>query len=202
MILAVDTSQLQSSICLLTKDGLILVDSIQGSTQASHSKSLLPLIDELLKRNKQTIAEIETYAVGVGPGSFTGIRIGCSTIKAFAQVFQKPILSFSSLKACYYSHSEKPVENFVFLQNAYQGMVFAGWFESAKWNEGAFTEAELPTKFDSKTIFKKDLPIINTGILQATLDSLNEKSFTDYSSLKANYLRPSQAEAKYSVLNC
>ena len=66
---------------VLTKDNFIFSKSINAKMH--HNETMLPLIDELLKENSCDIADIDEFGVIIGPGSFTGIRVGISTIKAF-----------------------------------------------------------------------------------------------------------------------
>ena len=73
------------------------------SNEVTHSEKLLPLIHETLKQVNLTLKDISLLACINGPGSFTGIRIGLATIKAFAQVENLPIYSMSSLEAIAYS---------------------------------------------------------------------------------------------------
>ena len=65
----------------------------------THSEKLMPLIDEILKTNNVTLNDIDLFACGVGPGSFTGVRIGVSTIKAFVDSSNKPCVAVSSFES-------------------------------------------------------------------------------------------------------
>lgn len=93
-ILGIDTTTKEASVSLL-KDKTIITKSI--SNEVTHSEKLLPLIDKTLKENNVTLKDIDLYACINGPGSFTGIRIGLSTIKAFTFIDGKKIFSISSL---------------------------------------------------------------------------------------------------------
>ena len=85
-ILAIDTS---SSICSTAiLDDEVLIDKNELNNGRTHSENLMPLIDELLKRNNITVKDINLLACSVGPGSFTGIRIGVASIKAIAEVLK------------------------------------------------------------------------------------------------------------------
>jgi len=96
-LLAVDTSQLQAAVCLL--DGGRVLAGHTGSVDVAHSEGLLAHVDALLRGASLRLDQLDGFAAGVGPGSFTGIRIGCATIKALAQVLDKPVVAFSSLRA-------------------------------------------------------------------------------------------------------
>lgn len=93
-ILAVDSSSSVASVSLY-KDGEILTKVSED--KLTHSQTLLPLIEKLLKENNVTNNDLDLYLSSNGPGSFTGIRIGISTVKALAHVSKKNIVSFTSL---------------------------------------------------------------------------------------------------------
>lgn len=96
-ILALDTSTLMATVAVIEDDKLIGEYSI--NQDMSHSENLVPMIIEVLKNLNFKIEDIDAYAVGVGPGSFTGLRIGIATMKGFAHVFDKPIIGVSTLEA-------------------------------------------------------------------------------------------------------
>ena len=102
-ILAIETSCDICSVSLLEDDNLIL--ELKESTAKNHSEALMPLIDKLFKQTELTLNDIDLFAVDNGPGSFTGIRIGLSTVKAFCDVTNKPCVSVSSLEALAYTAS-------------------------------------------------------------------------------------------------
>lgn len=92
-ILSIDTTTKVAAVSVLYNNNII-EKSI--SNEVTHSEKMLPLIDEVLKENNITLKDINMYACINGPGSFTGIRIGLSTLKAFSFVDDKNIFSMSS----------------------------------------------------------------------------------------------------------
>lgn len=92
-ILSLDTTTKVAAVSILYNDRII-EKSI--SNEVTHSEKMLPLIDEILKENNITLNDIDMYACINGPGSFTGIRIGLSTLKAFSFVDNKSIFSMPS----------------------------------------------------------------------------------------------------------
>ena len=101
IMLAIETSCDICSISLFDDNNLII--ELKEETPKTHSEALMPLIDRLLKKTNQSLSEIDLFAVDNGPGSFTGIRIGLSTVKAFCDVTNKPCVSVSSLEALAYT---------------------------------------------------------------------------------------------------
>lgn len=96
-ILSVDSSTTVAS-CAVINEEEILSEAIVNS-KTTHSQKLLPLIADTLDRSNTDIEEIDYFAVANGPGSFTGLRIGVSTINGLAQAMDKPVVGVSALKA-------------------------------------------------------------------------------------------------------
>lgn len=71
--------------------------------EMSHSEKLIPMIKELLDNLNLKPKDIDLYGVSIGPGSFTGLRIGVGSIKTLAHLFNKPIIGISTIKALAYS---------------------------------------------------------------------------------------------------
>ena len=85
-ILSVDTTAKTAAACVsMVRDGVVypLCDSHLNST-LTHSESILPMIDFCLKNAGVSLSEVDVLAISAGPGSFTGVRIGISTIKGLA----------------------------------------------------------------------------------------------------------------------
>jgi len=95
--LAIDTST-STAGCALMEDERVRAEIILN-LGVNHSASLLPSIDHLIKLAGIRMADIDLYACTVGPGSFTGLRIGASTVKGFAMATGKPIAGVSALEA-------------------------------------------------------------------------------------------------------
>lgn len=96
-ILAVDTTTPCGSIAIL--EDARLVAEINVASATTHSARLLSSIRFLLDANDLDIHDIEGFAVSPGPGSFTGIRIGLSTVKSFAFASGRSVAPVSSLQA-------------------------------------------------------------------------------------------------------
>ena len=97
LILAFESSARPASVALV-RDGKLLAQSLQVSA-LTHSRTLLPMCEDLLKNTGLTLAEIDAIAVAQGPGSFTGIRIGVSTVKGLCWGAEKPCIGVSTLEA-------------------------------------------------------------------------------------------------------
>ena len=95
-ILSVETSGKVCAVALTEDNNLIKQELIEDEN--THSVKLMPLVDKLLKETATTVNDIDLFACDIGPGSFTGIRIGVSTIKAFIDVTNKKTVGVSSLE--------------------------------------------------------------------------------------------------------
>ena len=107
-ILGIDTTT-KSASCSIYNNSKYYTKSI--SNEITHSEKLLPIIHETLKENNLTLDNIDMFATINGPGSFTGIRIGLATIKAFAQVKEIDIFSISSIDLISYVAFRNSDEN-------------------------------------------------------------------------------------------
>lgn len=99
LVLAVDTASSCSSVALVTGGvhGGTLLATLSLNSKVTHSRRLLTGIDWLLKESGVDFSEIDGFAVGLGPGSFTGLRIGMATMKGLATAVEQPLLGVSTL---------------------------------------------------------------------------------------------------------
>ena len=97
LILALESSAKAASAALMEDEKLIAQYS--QCSGLTHSRTLLPMVDDMLKNTENTIAGVDLIAVAHGPGSFTGIRIGVSTVKGLAWAADKMCVGVSTLEA-------------------------------------------------------------------------------------------------------
>ncbi len=97
LILAFESSAKAASVALL-RDGS-LVSQYSQCSGLTHSRTLLPMAEDLLKNAELKLSDIDLFAVAHGPGSFTGIRIGVSTVKGLAWACDKPCVGVSTLES-------------------------------------------------------------------------------------------------------
>ena len=101
LILSIDTA---TSTCAvgLCKDGIVLAE-YKINAGMTHSEGLLLQLDQIFKRTKIDKHELDLIAVSIGPGSFTGLRIGLATAKALAYSLQVPLLGINTLEGIAYN---------------------------------------------------------------------------------------------------
>lgn len=100
-IFAMDTSTLTASVAVLDEDKLLGEYTV--SEKLTHSQTIMPMADSLLSSLGSSLKDMDAFAVCLGPGSFTGLRIGMATVKSFSQVLNKPVIGVSSLDAAAYN---------------------------------------------------------------------------------------------------
>ena len=97
LILAFESSARAASVALV-RDGE-LVSQYSQCSALTHSRTLLPMAEDMLKNAELTLKDVDLFAVAHGPGSFTGIRIGVSTVKGLAWASDKPCVGVSTLES-------------------------------------------------------------------------------------------------------
>ncbi len=100
-VLAVDTSSAVAAAAVM-EDGKLLGE-YSINHKKTHSQKLMPMIRELLKSLELTPSHMDVFAASIGPGSFTGLRIGVTTIKAMAYAAGKPVAGINTLDALAYN---------------------------------------------------------------------------------------------------
>ncbi len=89
-ILGIESSGMVASIAIV--DGDTLIAEYTMNHKKTHSETLLPMIDEVMKTSEVKMEELDAIAIASGPGSFTGLRIGAATAKGLAMAIDKPIV--------------------------------------------------------------------------------------------------------------
>jgi len=225
VILAVDTTTPAGSVALLR--GTRLITEVNQDSSTTFSERLLPAIQFVLKSSELEIPDVEGFAVAVGPGSFTGIRIGLSTIKSFAYASGKPIAAVSVLTALAMKLQNSQNRLICPLIDAKKKEIYAALFESKARElqeiipQGAYAPDEFfsrlpaqrtihfigsgkdvygPTIFEyfkDKARFSKRLPFIAYEVGLIGYDLLMRNKGKDFREIEPLYLRKSQAEEKH-----
>ncbi len=221
-LLAVDTTTPSGSVALLEDDRVLGEVGIESP--ATHSTRLLLSVDILLKSHGLEIGGLDGFAVSPGPGSFTGLRIGLSTVKAFVFATGKPVAAVSSLAALAWKHrGGKPVLVGPML-DAKKGEIYAALYEAgpnalrAIIPEGAYAPEEymgrlphrrtilfaghgldlcrrrLTALLGDKACLSERTSFIAAEVGRLGLEDLRRGRGVDASALEPRYHRRSQAE--------
>jgi tRNA threonylcarbamoyladenosine biosynthesis protein TsaB len=150
-ILAIETSTLTASVAILV-DGKIAVEKESGVN--THSEQLLPLIDECLKSCGLKLNDLQTIAVGAGPGSFTGLRIGMATVKGLcfaADISVTPVSSLAAL-ALDCKSAEQSDALILPVLDARRKEIYAGFYQ--------YEEGALCKRGDERVLAPEGLPAL------------------------------------------
>ena len=123
-LLSIDTSSDVCSVAILEDYNLIKELNITDSK--THSENLMPLVDKLFKDTNLQLSDMKALACSIGPGSFTGIRIGIASVKAMAEVMQIPVIGVASLETLAYLCNNS--NTIVSLIDAKNNQVYCGIF--------------------------------------------------------------------------
>lgn len=124
-LLCIDTS---GPVCgaAVIRDGVVAYEA-SAVNKLTHSVNLMPMVEEALLRSGLTVSEVDVYAAVTGPGSFTGVRIGVSTVKGLAHGAGKPCVGVDALEAL--AASICAADRLICpLQDARAGQVYAAAF--------------------------------------------------------------------------
>ncbi|NLY44174.1 MAG: tRNA (adenosine(37)-N6)-threonylcarbamoyltransferase complex dimerization subunit type 1 TsaB [Clostridiaceae bacterium] len=100
-VLAVDTSSIVATVAILEDDKLI--GEYVLNHKKTHSQKLMPIISEIMLSAELKASDIDVFAVAIGPGSFTGLRIGVATVKGLAHAVNRPVVGISTLDGLAYN---------------------------------------------------------------------------------------------------
>ena len=137
LILAIETATRSGGVAVARGENILA--SRGGDAAVSHSSNLIEMIEDALPEAGVKLAEVDVFAVAVGPGSFTGLRIGLATVKAFAAHLDRKVAGVSTLAAV--AHASGANGEIVSLLPAGRGEVFAQRFSVDETNVVAMDEA-------------------------------------------------------------
>lgn len=106
-ILCIDTSSKLCGVGIFENEKLI--DKIELNNGLTHSETLVPILKQILEKNSLVLKDFDLIAVDIGPGSFTGIRIGVATAKAFSDSLTIPCVGIDSLEILAYQIKEPSI---------------------------------------------------------------------------------------------
>ncbi|MDP2599536.1 MAG: tRNA (adenosine(37)-N6)-threonylcarbamoyltransferase complex dimerization subunit type 1 TsaB [Deltaproteobacteria bacterium] len=148
-ILAVDTSTRMGSVALADSEQLIAQTHLHLSV--THAEKLLPAIDEILKQTGWELSALGGLAIAIGPGSFTGLRVGLATLKGFALSHNLPLVGISTLEALAHNGalSDWPVAAIL---DAKRGEVYAAVYQFQKSDRVSLSNCGPRVLFPEKAI--------------------------------------------------
>lgn len=201
--LAVDTSGNHLAV-VAVKDGTSYATYIENCAM-KHAVNIMPAVDETLQKAGLRLDECDFFAAVVGAGSFTGIRIGISTVKGFCLAYGKPALAITSFDVAAYNTVDTKTKKILCLVDALHDCYYACGYENGKiiYPPAYLTEEEiLDLQKEGYTLVGHgEMPILSKAIVQdidpvAGLVAAAEKLAADgkFGELTALYVRKSSAE--------
>ena len=127
LILNIDTALDTAAVCL-ARDGEV-VHFMTNGEQSDHAAWLHPAIAGLLKRNGNNIDQLDAVAVSIGPGSYTGLRVGLAAAKGFCYALQIPLLAIGTLEIMAYAVKDQAEDFIAPLIDARRMEVFAAVYD-------------------------------------------------------------------------
>lgn len=125
-ILALDSSGLVASVAVVQDDNLLAEYTV--NYKKTHSQTLLPMLDEIVRMTELDLETIDAIAVAAGPGSFTGLRIGSATAKGLGLALGKPLIGVPTVEALAYNLYD--VQGLVCpIMDARRNQVYTGVYE-------------------------------------------------------------------------
>jgi len=148
LILAIETATRGGSVALVR--GHDTLSAASGEVSSSHSTNLIEIVEDNLKKAGADLNEVTLFAAAVGPGSFTGLRIGLATVKSFAVCTGRSCVGVSTLAAI--AHAAGSSERTAALLPAGRGELFAQLFSVAN---GRARELDGPEHLSANEILEK-----------------------------------------------
>ena len=186
-ILALDVTS-PKLVVAVSKDGVI-VSRKSEETGQKHNALVMPYIESLLLAQGLTVNDIDVFTCVVGPGSFTGIRIGIATIKALAFATKKPCVSINAFEEMAYTKSGKFITAIDALHDNYYYSEFNG-----SWDNMVEMDCKHIDEIKAKglDIYFKETESDVENLIRIAQDKAKKGEYT--TSLEPLYLRKSQAE--------
>ena len=195
MLLALDTTAAVATAALF-RDGTLVTEQEADAGQ-KHAETALPLIETLLEENGVTIDQIDLFAVDIGPGSFTGVRIGVSLVNALAFASGKRVVPVDSLRTLALS-VEEPEKPVCALIDARNGNAYAALYQQGKTLiEPCAVEIQpFLATLPADTVFVGDVQSAEKSFPRARFVGLAAQlpQAASVNEAEPLYLRPSQAE--------
>ncbi len=126
-ILSLDSSSKNFSIAICDDEKVLFSKNLK--IEKALAESIIPAIDSVLKNGKVSLCDVDGFSIGLGPGSFTSLRVGLATIKAFCLALKKPVVGISSLDVIAQGVKDLALDKICVLSDAKRNMVFSSIYK-------------------------------------------------------------------------
>lgn len=197
------------NVCIALFKDKSLLDKVVHSNQIDLSSNFMVLVSDILSKNNIKIEDVNKFFVAIGPGSFTGIRIGVTCAKVMAWALKKEVIPFSSLELL--AAVDSSTDYIVPLIDARRGYVFAGIYDNRLnciMNDTYIKLDDLVENMEtdkSTAYISLDNFDLETNLPEYIVNKVLEKHYDDVPinphSLNPNYLKKTEAEEKRESTN-
>lgn len=187
LVLSIDTATKACAVGLC-RDGKILAE-YKINMGMTHSEGLMPQLEQLLERTGVQKADIDLIAVSMGPGSFTGLRIGLATAEALAYAWKKPLQGVATPLALAYN---LPVSGIVLspVLDAQKGNYYQALYE---WQNGEIIELQSVQVVNKQQLLENLALQGKPSVILGECAKLESMELPEWCSLAPDYLRLPQA---------
>ena len=186
-ILAIDSTTDKLVVCAEING--VYAEKISEDCLKKHNALIIPYVDEVLAQLGARLGDVDVFAATAGPGSFMGIRVGVSTVKAFSLALGKPVVAVDALALIGYGITGRFMTAIDARNDNYYAAMFSDGWQNVEW-EKSVTKSELLSYNVSVTY--QSLPVSGRNLI-AIARSRAEKGLFE-SNLSPVYLKKSQAE--------
>lgn len=150
MLLALDTATRKIGIALY--DGLQVLHESVWQSPFRHTVELTPAIEEALARTKKKIGDVKVIGLTIGPGSYTGLRIGAAAAKGLSLARNIPLVGVSTFDVMAFAVPVDPEQRLAVVLEAGRGRLSVGWFEvkDNTWQPAGNADLLTPIEFSKK----------------------------------------------------
>ena len=200
-ILSIETTSDICSVALFSNKMLL---SVKEDPNRNHSSLLGVFVEEIFKNSELSFNSLDAIALSIGPGSYTGLRIGCSFAKGLAFSLSKPIIPINTLESLNLSIKDS---NYFVVSSAYKDYFFIQEYKNEeKYNDIIFDT--IDTIKGKNNIYGYDSNKIDNQIIKISPSALKiaeiaYKNYNNYichniKSIKPNYIKPIQFKKNIS----
>ena len=160
LIFGIDTCCNAATAALLEDDRLVAQTVINSGK--THSQKMMPQIEQMFRQAEKEVSDVDCFAAAVGPGSFTGVRIGVATVKAFAQATKKQCVAVSTLQGL--AHNLSVFDGVICpILDARREQVYNALFRGGKTMERLCEDRALAMENLLEELKEETLPILFCG---------------------------------------
>jgi tRNA threonylcarbamoyladenosine biosynthesis protein TsaB len=176
LILAIETATMCGSVALLSGNRCLAENSVDTAT--THSRRLIQQVDQVMRETETNWEQLDGIAVSLGPGSFTGLRIGLSTAKGLAMAADRPLLGVPTLDGLAHQIIAPPGSRICVLLDARKKEVYAAFFKCNSDGIPERTSEDLVMKpeklaalIDPPTLLVGDGAVVYREVFREALDN-------------------------------